>query len=65
MVNSSVIVALVASIGFLLSVSALEISMAQNLTHNNLSKTTGNVSNATINNPFLNGRTPFGSAALP
>ena len=64
MENTSVVVALLAGIGFLLSVSTMEISMAQNLTHN-LTKTTGNVSNTTINNPFLNGRTPFGSAALP
>jgi hypothetical protein len=64
MENTSIIVALVAIIGFLLSVSTLGMSMGQNLTHN-LTKTTGNVSNVTINNPFLNGRTPFGSAALP
>jgi hypothetical protein len=64
MENTSIIVALVAIIGFLLSVNTLGISMGQNLTHN-LTKTIGNVSNATINNPFLNGRTPFGSAALP
>jgi len=64
MENTSNIVALVSIIGFLLSVSTLGISMGQNLTHN-LTKTIGNVSNATINNPFLNGRTPFGSAALP
>jgi len=64
MENTSNIVALVSIIGFLLSVSTLGISMGQNLTHN-LTRTIGNVSNATINNPFLNGRTPFGSAALP
>ena len=64
MENTFVVVALLAIIGFLLSVSTLGISIAQNLTHN-LTKTTGNVTNATINNPFLNGRTPFGSAALP
>jgi hypothetical protein len=64
MENTSDVVALVAIIALLLSVSTLGLSMAQNLTHN-FTKTTGNVSNATINNPFLNGRTPFGSAALP
>jgi len=38
--------------------------MSQNLTHN-LTKTNGNISNATANNPFLSGGTPFGSGALP
>jgi hypothetical protein len=53
-----------ATFGLLISLNTAEIGMAQNLTQN-LTKTNSNVSNATSNNPFLSGKTPFGSAALP
>ena len=56
--------ALLTIIGFLLSIDTLGIGMSQNLTKN-ITKTNSNVSNATANNPFLNGGTPFGNAALP
>jgi hypothetical protein len=56
---------LLVTFGFLVSLNTTEIGMAQNLTQN-LTKANSNVSNATTNNnPFLSGRTPFGSAALP
>ena len=64
MENVSIVLALLAISGFLLSIDALGIGMSQNLTQNH-TRTSGNVSNATANNPFLSGRTPFGSAALP
>lgn len=63
MENVSIVLALLAIIGFLLSIDALGIGMSQILTQNH-TRTSGNVSNAT-NNPFLSGGTPFGSAALP
>lgn len=58
------VLALLAIIGCLLSINTLGIGMSQNLTHN-LTKTNRNISNATTNNPFLSGGTPFGSGALP
>jgi len=62
--NTFIVIALLVIIGVLLAISNSALGITQNTTHN-LTKTQGNVSNATINNPFLNGRTPFGSAALP
>jgi hypothetical protein len=56
--------AMLAMIGFLLFASTWIIGLAQNQTHN-LTKPQTNLSNSTLNNPFLSGRTPFGSAALP
>ncbi len=64
MENVSIVLALLAIIGSLLSIDTLGIAMSQNLTHN-LTKTNSNISNATANNPFLSGGTPFGSGALP
>ena len=55
---------LLSTFGLLVSLNTAEIGMAQNLTQN-LTKTNGSVTNATSNNPFLSGKTPFGSAALP
>jgi hypothetical protein len=56
---------LLASFVLLVSLNTAEIGMAQNLTQN-FTKANSNVSNTTnSNNPFLSGRTPFGSAALP
>jgi hypothetical protein len=55
---------LLSTVGLLIWLNTAEIGMAQNLTQN-LSKANSNVSNATSNNPFLSGKTPFGSAALP
>ena len=56
---------LLASFELLVSLNIAEIGMAQKLTQN-LTKANSNVSNATNNNnPFLSGKTPFGSAALP
>lgn len=62
--NTFIGVTLLVIMGVLLAVSNSALGNSQNTTHN-LTKTHGNVSNATINNPFLNGRTPFGSVALP
>jgi len=59
-----IVVALLTIIGCLLSINTLGIGMSQNITKN-ITKTNNNVSNATANNPFLSGGTPFGSAALP
>jgi hypothetical protein len=64
MENVSIVLALLAIIGCLLSINTLGIAMSQNLTHN-LTKSNSNISNATANNPFLTGGTPFGSGALP
>jgi hypothetical protein len=64
MKGSSIVLALLAIIGLLLSIDTLAIGMSQNLTQN-LTKSSSNVSNVTANNPFLSGGTPFGSAALP
>jgi hypothetical protein len=64
MENASIVLALLTIIGCLLSIDTLGVGMSQNLTHN-LTKTNSNLSNATANNPFLSGGTPFGSAALP
>jgi len=64
MENASMMLALLAIIGCLLSIDTLGIGMSQNLTKN-ITKTNSNVSNASANNPFLSGGTPFGSAALP
>lgn len=55
---------LLATFGSLVSLNTAGVGMAQNLTQN-LTKANSNVSNATNNNPFLSGKTPFGSAALP
>jgi hypothetical protein len=55
---------LLSTFGLLISLNTAEIGMAQNLTQN-LTKANSNVSNATSSNPFLTGKTPFGSAALP
>jgi hypothetical protein len=60
----SILLALLAITGLLLWIDALGIGMSQNLTKN-ITRTSSNVSNATANNPFLSGGTPFGSAALP
>jgi hypothetical protein len=62
--KASIVLALLAIIGLLLSIDNLGIGMSQNLTQNH-TRTNSNVSNATANNPFLSGGTPFGSAALP
>ena len=59
-----IVLTLFATIGCLLSIDTLGIGMSQNLTQNH-TKTNSNVSNATANNPFLSGGTPFGSGALP
>jgi hypothetical protein len=62
--NASIVLALLAIIVLLLSIDTLGIGISQNLTKN-ITRTNSNVSNATANNPFLSGGTPFGSAALP
>lgn len=64
MIGASIVLALVAIGGLLLSIGTLEIATAQNLTQNH-TRPNSNVSNAIVNNPFLSSRTPFGSAALP
>jgi hypothetical protein len=64
MEKALMMLALLTIIGFLLSIDTLGIGMSQNLTKN-ITKTNSNVSNASANNPFLSGGTPFGSAALP
>ena len=64
MENASIVLAMLTIIGCLLSIGTLSVGMSQNLTKN-ITKTSSNVSNATANNPFLSGGTPFGSAALP
>jgi hypothetical protein len=64
MENASMVLALLTIIGCLLSIDSLGVGMSQNLTKN-ITRANSNVSNATANNPFLSGGTPFGSAALP
>ena len=64
MENISIVLILLAIIGCLLWIDTLAIGMSQNLTQNH-TKTNSNISNATVNNPFLSGGTPFGSGALP
>jgi hypothetical protein len=56
--------AILAMIGLLVFAGTWTIGLAQNQTHN-FTKPQTNLSNSTFNNPFLSGRTPFGSAALP
>jgi hypothetical protein len=58
------VVAMLAIIGLLSYVNACTLGLAQNQT-TNFTKPHTNISNSTLNNPFLSGRTPFGSAALP
>jgi len=64
MIGASILLALLAISGLLLSIDTLGIGMCQKLTKN-ITRANSNVSNATANNPFLSGGTPFGSAALP
>ena len=64
MKGASIVLALLAITGLLLSLDTLGIGLSQKLTKN-ITRTNSNHSNATANNPFLSGGTPFGSAALP